>query len=158
MNMVTKLRTLRGPRLYLSLLAAETAGIAIILWNGIPIYHEMMRDISGHTPRPGVLWWGWGGIILVLGAYILRARLHPPMPPSGHAIAGHLISFAGRLSFVAATSTFSLVFINHFGELNLPPHRMASILVLLFSLFCWNLELERLAKALIGTAGEPSKT
>jgi len=34
---------------------------------------------------------------------------------------------------------------------------MVLILALLFSLFCWNLELERLAKALIGTAGEPQK-
>ena len=158
MNMVTKLQTLRGPRLYFSLLAAETVGVAIILSNGMPIYHEMMRDISGHTPRPGVLWWAWGGVILVLGAYILRARLRPPMPSSGHAVAGHIISFAGRLSFVAATSTFSLVFINHFGEMNVPPLRLALILVLLFSLFCWNLELERLAKALIGTAGESAKS
>jgi hypothetical protein len=74
-----------------------------------------------------------------------------------HAIAGHIISFVARLSFVAATSTFSFVFLNHFGKLNLPSHRMVLILALLFSLFCWNLELERLAKALIGTAGEPHK-
>jgi hypothetical protein len=100
---------------------------------------------------------GLGGIILVLSAYILRVRLRPAISPSGHAVAGHIILFAGRLSFVVATSAFSLVFINHFGELNIPPHRMVALLMLLFAMFCWNLELERLAKALIGTAGERPK-
>jgi hypothetical protein len=157
MNKSSKLETSRGPGLYLSLLAAETAGIAIILLMGVPIYHEMMRDLSGHKPQPGVLWWAWAGVILVLSSYILRIRLRLPLLRSDHAIAGHIISFVARLSFVAATSTFSLVFLNHFGELNLPPRRMVLILALLFSLFCWNLELERLAKALMGTAGEPQK-
>jgi len=38
---------------------------------------------------------------------------------------------------------------------NLPLHRMIMLVALLFCLFCWNLELERFAKALIGKAGEP---
>ncbi len=158
MNKLSKLEAPRGPGRYFFLLAVEAVGFAIIVLNGMPIYQDMMRNVSGHRPQPGVLWWVWGGILLILGAYVLRARLRPPMPGSGHAIAGHAIFFLGRLSFVVATSTFSLVFINHFGELNLPPDRMAVLLVLLFAMFCWNLELERLAKALIGTAGEPRKT
>jgi hypothetical protein len=157
MNKPSKLETSRGPGLYLSVLAAETAGSAIILLNGVPIYLEMMRDVSGHQPQPGVLWWAWAGVILVLSSYIFRIRLRPPLPWRDHVIAGHILSFVARLSFIAATSTFSLVFLNHFGELNLPPSRMVLILAVLFSLFCWNLELERLAKALIGTAGEPQK-
>jgi hypothetical protein len=60
MNVVSKLRNSPGPGLSLALLALETVGIAIILLNGMPIYHEMMRDISGHTPNPGVQWWAWG--------------------------------------------------------------------------------------------------
>ncbi len=157
MNKLSKTEVSRGPGLFLSLLAVETAGIVIILLDGMPIYREMIRKVSDHTPRPGVPWWAWAGIVLVLGAYLLRVRFRPSLPPSGHAVAGHLISFVGRMSFVVATSAFSLVFINHFGELNLPPRRMVSLLVLLFAIFCWTLELERLAKALIGTAGEPRK-
>jgi hypothetical protein len=147
----------RGPGLYLALVAAQTVGAAIILWDGMPIYREMMRDLTGHQPRPGVLWWAWGGILLVLGAYALRMRLRPALPKSGHPVVGHVLHFAGRLSFVTVTSAFSLVFINHFGELNLPPHRMISLLVCLFAMFCWNVELERLAKALIGREGEPAE-
>ena len=158
MDKTSKSGTSRGPGLFLSLLAVETVGIAIILLDALPIYREMIRKISDHTPRPGVPWWAWAGIALALGAYLTRVRLRPSPPPSGHAVAGHILSFVGRLSFVVATSTFSLVFINHFGELNLPPRRMVSILVLLFAIFCWTLDIERLAKALIGTAGEPRKS
>jgi hypothetical protein len=158
MNVLSKPEESRGPGLYFSLLAVESVGIAIILLNGMPVYHEMMRDVAGYRPQPGVLWLAWVGIILVLGAYILRIRLRPPMPRSGHAIAGHVVFFVGRMSFVAATSAYSLIFINHFGELHLLPYRMMVILLELFAMFCWTLELERLAKALMGTAGEPLKT
>ncbi len=149
-------RTL-GPGHYIALLAVQTMGAVIVLLDGMPIYREMTRNLAAHQPRPGVLWWAWAGVLLILGAYVLRMRLRPALPKSGHPVIGHVLFFAGRLSFVVATSAFSLVFINHFGELNLPPHRMISLLVLLFAMFCWNVELERLAKALIGRAGEPEE-
>ena len=155
MSELSKPEAPRGPGTYFALLAVQTLGIAVILLNGIPLYHEMMRDLTRHKPDPGVQWWGWAGMALVFGAYALRIRLRPPMPKSGHALVGHLLSFLGRLTFVVATSTFSLVFVNHFGELNIPPLRMALLLLLLFAMFCWNLELERLARALMGKAGEP---
>jgi len=157
MNVLSKPEVFRGPGTYLALVAVESVGIAILLLNGMPVYREMMRDISGYRPQPGVLWLAWVGIILVLGAYILRIRFRPPIPRSGHAIAGHVVSFVGRMSFVAATSAYSLIFINHFGELHLLPYRMMVILMVLFAMFCWTLELERLATALMGTAGEPPK-
>jgi len=82
----------------------------------MPICHEMMRDLSTHKPQPGTVWWAWAAVILVLSSSVLRIRLRPQMPKSGHALVGHIVYFVARLSFVAATATFSLVFINHFGE------------------------------------------
>jgi len=45
-NAASKPEASRGPGRYFVLLAAETAGGVIILWKGMPIDHEMMRDIS----------------------------------------------------------------------------------------------------------------
>jgi hypothetical protein len=40
----------------------------------------------------------------------------------------------------------------HYGELDIPSHRIVLLLVLLFSMFCWTLDLERFARALGETA------
>ena len=66
---------------------------------------------------------------------------------------GHLAAFVARLSFILASSTFAVMFFVRFDQLSLPLHRILLVVALLFSLFCWTLELERLAKALHG-AGE----
>ncbi len=139
------------PWIYPLLLAAQTAGAVIVLANGIPIYRSIVGDTSRPDPQPGILWWAVAAVVLIQIAYWLRVRLKPAMPPGGFPIFGHIAQFAARLSFIFASSTFSVVFLARFEQLSLPPHRVAMVLLLLFSMFCWTLELERLARALNGT-------
>jgi len=68
-------------------------------------------------------------------------------------VAGHLAGFVARLSFILASSTFAVMFFVRFEQLSLPPHRILMVLALLFSLFCYTLELERLARAIQGAEG-----
>ena len=70
-----------------------------------------------------------------------------------HIVAGHLAGFVARLSFILASSTFAVMFFVRFEQLSLPPHRILMVLALLFSLFCYTLELERLARAIQGAEG-----
>jgi hypothetical protein len=139
------------PGLYLLLLCVQTIGAVVVFINGVPIYRQMTGDFSRHEPNPGVLWWAVVAVILIQFAYWLRVRLQPPLPQKGHIFVGHVASFIARLSFILASSTFSAVFLVRFEQLSLPPQRIVMLLVILFSLFCYTLELERLAKALYGT-------
>jgi len=59
-----------------------------------------------------------------------------------------LAFFVARLSFIFASASFTVIFFARFDQLSPPPHRILIVLALLFSFFCYTLELERLAKAL----------
>src|SRR6266536_2598909 len=121
-----------GLGLYLLLLAAQTVGAALILANGVPIYREMTRDFS-HPPHPGILWWAVAAVALIQFAYWLRVGLQPALPRRGHIVIAHLAYFIARLSFIFASSTFTVVFFARFEQLSLPPHRIVMVLALLFS-------------------------
>lgn len=137
--------------IYPVLLAGQTAGAVTVLANGVPIYRRIVGDSSRLDPHQGVLWWAVAAVVLIQVSYWLRVRLKPALPPGGYPVFGHVAQFAARLSFVFASSTFSVVFLARFDQLSLPPYRIAMVLLLLFSMFCWTLELERLARALNGT-------
>lgn len=141
------------PGVYWLLLALQSVGAAIVLWNGVPFYRQLASDFANHQPHPGIIWWAVASGVVMQVAYWLRVWLQPPLPPSGYVVLGHLTAFVARLSFILASSTFSVVFFLRFEQLSLPPHRVLLIFVVLFSLFCWSLELERLAKALQATKG-----
>lgn len=133
---------------YLLLLAVQTIGAFIVLANGVPIYRQMVGDFAKLEQHPGILWWAVAAVALIQAAYWFRVWSQPPMPPGGLLFLGHVAQFAARLSFILASSTFTVVFLARFEQLSLPPQRILMVLALLFSLFCYSLELERLGKAL----------
>ncbi len=140
----------RGLGLYFSLLSVQTTGVGVLLANIVPLYRMMSLDFSSYKPdtRP---WWAIAGILLVQIAYWLRVRLQPPLPLTRNIVLGHIVFFVARISFVCVTASFTLVFLNRFPELkdlNYPPVRVLVTLLMFFSIFCWTLELERLAKGL----------
>jgi hypothetical protein len=137
-----------GLGVYYLLLAMQTGGASIVLINGIPIYRQMAGDFSKHQPQPAVLWWALVSVALIQIAYWLRLRLQPARPQGTHVLTSHLVSFVARLSFILASSTFGVMFFVRFEELSLSPSRISVVLALLFSMFCYTLELDGLARAL----------
>ena len=139
------------PVQYLGLVALQTVGAVIVLVNGVPIYRQIHRDVSHHEPNPSILWWALAAVVLIQGAYWIRIRLQPLMPRNGHVVLGHLAGFIARLSFVFTSSTFAVVFLARFDQLSLTWPRILLVIALLFSMFCYTLELERLGHALNGS-------
>ena len=152
MNQLRKAEVWRRPGVHLLLLVAETIGVAIILGDGVPLYNQVVRNVESHKPQPGVLWWAVAAVVLVQGSYWLRARFQQPPPWNGHPVIAHVILFMGRLAFVFATSVFSFVFLVNYEKLDVPLYRIVMLMMLLFSMFCWTLDLERFARALGETA------
>jgi hypothetical protein len=76
------------------------------------------------------------------------------LPEWRSAVFGHLVGFASRLSFIVGGALFSVFFLRHAPDLNssegaivlLP--RVTILTVSLFCLYCYTLELERLANTL----------
>lgn len=143
----------RGVGLFFSLLAVQTAGVALLLANIIPLYRLLALDFANYKPDPRT-WWAFTGMLLVQVAYWLRVRLQPPLPRAGSTLLGHVLQFVARLSFVAVTAAFADMFLKRFDamkDMDYPPLRALGVLFIFFSIFCWTLDLERLAKALRGT-------
>ena len=133
---------------YLTFLAVQTLGAAILLRYSVPLYRQVLADPSGHEPHAERLIWSLLSIALMQGGYWLRERFDPPLPRLRNALLGHVISFIGRMSFVLATATFSFVFLLPNPELQVPPSRYIVLIVGLFALFCYMQELKRLGTAL----------
>ena len=59
---------------------------------------------------------------------------------------GHLILFLSRLNFIFAGAVFSAVCLVGFNELDISGRGFVFLFTVLFSIFCYTLELERLAE------------
>jgi hypothetical protein len=69
-------------------------------------------------------------------------------------VVSHIVLFLGRLSFIFGTSFFALLAYRHLPQLvEVPDHsrfvlRLVLALMILFSLYCYSTELERLGVAM----------
>ena len=140
--------------IYGLLLAAETLAASVIFWTSFPMFSRIMQ----HSGEPQVLGSGTFVPVLVAAAllqacYWIRYRRVAIRTPLHSVLVGHLLIFASRASFFFGSALFSLVFFRHVPQLAvLPPTgqgvvKAAGVLVVLFSLFCYSLEIERLGKA-----------
>jgi hypothetical protein len=77
-----KAEVLRRPRVHLLLLVAETLGAAIFLWDGVPLYNQVLRNVSGHKAQPGVLWWA-------IAAVLIQVPIGSERVPTAAAVSGH---------------------------------------------------------------------
>src|SRR5271165_1736720 len=62
---------------------------------------------------------------------------------------GHLILFLSRLNFIFAPAVFSAVYLVRFNELDISFWGLLILSIVLFSIFCYTLELERIGRALV---------
>lgn len=138
---------------YLLLLAAQTACAAVVLTNihaGFRILIENIGTPSASTP-PGLFQLL---IAAALGQACYWYRLRNVPVPTGYRniVLGHLLAFASRLGFIFGGALFSLYFLRHAPVLALAPldiaWRGALLVAVLFPLYCFTLELERLGAAL----------
>jgi hypothetical protein len=132
---------------YLLLCAVQMFGADFVVWDGLPAF----------TRYDGL------GIIAILCvmqfAYWYR-YLRVAIPFRGpNLFFSHVFLFLGRLSFIFGSALFSIVLFRHLPELSwdidifLFGRRAIVLIVSLFALFCFSLELERLGVALGTTSG-----
>jgi hypothetical protein len=77
-------------------------------------------------------------------------------------VVGHLLLFASRLGFIVASALFSIVLFQHLPEIDFVQNwssflwRGLLLLAVLFSLFCFTTELERLGSTMRGAERLPA--
>jgi hypothetical protein len=137
-------------RAYPLLLAFEVAGAIIILWHGVPIYRSLLEGTFVQRTDFAVIAWASAGTLLIQAPYwISTLKVFRLLSVPGHVFAGHVVTFLARLNFVFASGLFSAVVIVGAADLEFVPWRAALLAAVLFSMFCFTNELERLGKLLL---------
>ena len=136
------------------LLLLQTLAVLVILWSMLPIYREVWEH-PGHQlnylPEPIRL---VAAPILFHFVYWFRL-LRVPIPAiKTNLLLSHIVPFLGRLSFIFGTSFFALLVYRHLPSLVAVTDPFDALLRfiitfgILFSLYCYSIELERLGVAL----------
>jgi hypothetical protein len=140
---------------YYALLLAQTVAACLLFVVVFPIFYELVnhlgvrQDISVQDQIVIVI-----SASVLHGCYWTRLLWVEVTAPLRNRFVAHLIFFASRVSFFFGGAFFSAVFFRHLPELEVfPPFGPIAIkalyfVVVLFGLFCYSLELERLGKAI----------
>ena len=145
---------------YLLLFAVQMFGSDFIVWQDLPAFRQLVLspgEQPANTPYDG------STVVAVLlamqAAYWYRLmRVAIPFRRPSLALS-HLFLFLGRLNFIFGSALFSIVLFRHVPELGsdvdilLMARRGVVLVISLFALFCFTLELERLGLVL----GEPQR-
>ena len=146
----------RGTRtVYMLLLAVQIVGAMFLIATILPDFRQLARYPGEQLPY---LRGDDFALIIVLvimqAAYWVRLQ-YVPIPFKGSSVLlNHLLLFLGRLSFIFGGALFAVVFFRHLPELGpsadplLMARRGLLLAGMLFVLFCFALELERLGAAL----------
>ena len=140
--------------LYLVLLAMQTGGVCILYQYGVPWYRGLLANPTAYEPRQDM--WIWlSAIVLVQVGYWVRHKVRAPLPKFTNVVLGHVVLFAGSLSFLLATTVFCFVFLAQKMASRMPLDRQLLMFAALFSLFCYMQELQRLGRSIVGKEKKP---
>ncbi|SEH69022.1 hypothetical protein SAMN05216228_10065 [Rhizobium tibeticum] len=148
---------------YSWLLTMQAIGSASLLSQCYPLYSRLLDDpghVQVYADMPIVTVLGLG-IALVQSAHWYRVFKVALPVRDAHVVLGQLVLFTSRLAFIIASALFSLVLFRHLPEIDFGQHwggyvwRGLLLLAVLFSVFCFTTELERLGLALRGQERTP---
>lgn len=139
---------------YTLLLIVQTACALLILFHIHATFRILVERLGERQTLPaGILAQVVLATLLGQICYWTRLRLLP-VPKSFRSLAlGHLLAFAARLGAIAGGALASIYFLRHLPELVELGYgltqfwRSGLLLAIVFALYCYTLELERLAAA-----------
>jgi len=134
-------------KLHYFLFGLQTLGAVILFWNGVPLYRQILADPAAHEPRAETWLWALASIALIQAGYWISYQRRLPMPQFSSALLGHAMQFLSRLTFVFVAAVFGFTFIVRKNGFELPASRYVLLILLLFSLYCYNRELGRWGQA-----------
>ena len=153
---MTVFNLLRDTRsVYLTLLAVQIIGAMFLIATVLPDFRQLARYPGEQLPYlRGDDFALIVALVIMQVAYWYRLQ-RVPIPYHGSSIIlSHIFLFLGRLSFIFGGTLFAVVFFRHVPELGpsadawLMARRGLLLVGMLFVLFCFTLELERLGAAL----------
>jgi hypothetical protein len=135
--------------LYWILFLGQTIGDATILSHLIPLFRRLVTSGLYEKTPPKVLVFAALGVIIIQVCYWLDQHWFATLRLGHNPLLGHTVLFLSRLNFIFAGAVFSAVYLVRFKELDISLWGFVLLATVLFSIFCYTLELERLGRALV---------
>jgi hypothetical protein len=138
-----------GIGLFWILFLGQTIGDAVILSRLIPLFRRLVT--SGHYEKmpPKTFIFAVLAVIIIQVCYWLNQHWFVTIRLVHYPLFGHLALFLSRLNFIFAGAVFSAVYLVRFNEVDISVWGFMLLSTVLFSIFCYTLELERLGRALV---------
>jgi hypothetical protein len=134
---------------YWILFLGQTIGDATILSHLIPLYRRFINSGLAEKTPTSTLVFVTLGVIMVQVCYWLGQHWFGTLRLGHHPLLGHVILFLSRLNFIFAAALFSAVYLVRFNEVEISFGGFLILSTVLFSIFCYTLELERIGRALV---------
>ena len=131
------------------LFLGQTIGDATILSHLIPLLRELITSGPGEKTPPEINVLVVLAVIIIQVCYWLDQHWFATLRLRYIPVLGNVILFLARLNFVFAGATFSAVYLVRFKEVQMSPLGFVLLSAVLFSMFCYTVELERLGGALV---------
>jgi hypothetical protein len=135
--------------LYWILFLGQTVGDATILSRLIPLFRQFINSALDQKASPDILVFAALGVTVIQLSYWVDQHWFPTLRLRYFPLLGHVILFLARLNFIFAGAVFSAVYLVRFNEVHFSPLGFVLLSAVLFSIFCYSLELERLGRALV---------
>ena len=137
------------------LLVMELCGAAVILWHGVPIYRELLAG-NFNGAQPLVKLWATGATALIQIGYWLRYLHHASLSLPRQVLIGHVLMFMARLNLIFTGGVFSAVFFVRFDKVRFSLSGTGLLFMILFSMFCLTLDVERIGAAFLKGEDSPN--
>jgi hypothetical protein len=135
--------------LYWILFLGQTIGDWTILSHLIPLFRRLVSTGIVEKTPPKIIVLAVVGVTMIQVCYWLDQHWFATLRQDCHPFLGHLILFLSRLNFIFAGAVFSAVYFVRFKELDVSFWGLMLLTTVLFSIFCYTLELERLGRAFV---------
>ena len=144
---------------YWILFAFESGGMIFILWIALPLFRRLSAGPGGYRPGAPLTFPVLVVSLAMQVSYWSKRSIRPPVRRGHGILAGHLLLFLARLSFIFAGANLSLVLFRRFADTAVSPVGLLVLFFASFAQFCYVRELEALARIVEGgSAGEQART
>jgi hypothetical protein len=141
-------------RQYVMLFAVQAVCATFLFWECISLHWNLVKELGQQQRFDWVMTaLSVASVLLLQACYWYRLSNVPLPVQRTHVLLGHVVLFASRLCFIVASALYSFVIFRHLPEIDVVENwstlawRGFLFVVLLFSVFCFTTELERLGNA-----------
>jgi hypothetical protein len=121
----------------------------MILSHLIPLFRRLVTSGLDEKLPPKIIVFAALGVAIAQVCYWVDQHWFATLRLGYNPLLGHVVLFLSRLNFVFAGAVFSAVCLVRFNELEISILGLVLSSAVLFSIFCYTLELERIGRALV---------